>query len=111
MRNDEILKLEYMLDNGFDKQTIIESLKPRQTNHQDAPAGGISLRAAERKYKVSNRTISNWVKAGYIPVLLRTKKQLYVDEAKLAEIANYHIRHGGRGKWSILKKMRANAVA
>lgn len=69
------------------------------------PEGGICLRAAERKYGISNRTLSGWVKKGYIPILLRTKNELYVDENKLGEVVSLYKTSPGQGKLTIKQSL------
>ena len=63
-----------------------------------APEGGISLSSAERKYKVPNPTICRWVKKGYIPILLRTKRELYIHEKILADLIRQYLINPGQGK-------------
>lgn len=50
------------------------------------PERGICLRAAERKYGIGNRTLSAWAKLGYLPIIKRTKNELYIDEVRLVQI-------------------------
>lgn len=62
------------------------------------PEGGISLRAAERKYGVLHSTISRWVARGEIPVILRTDNWVYIDEnALIKKIADYR-KNPGKGR-------------
>src|SRR4030042_4189866 len=61
------------------------------------PPGGISQSAASRKYKVSQRNISRWTSAGYIPTILRSKREVYIDEAKLANVVNCYKKSPGQG--------------
>jgi len=65
------------------------------------PKGGISLSAAGRKYKILQQTISRWVSKGYIPVLLRTKREVYVEESALAELVEKYRQDPGQGKKTV----------
>lgn len=68
-------------------ETVLNTHKnSKRQPKEPAPEGGIHLRAAERKYGIGNRTLSEWVKNGYLPLLSRTKNELYVEEDKLAQI-------------------------
>lgn len=62
------------------------------------PEGGISLSDAKRKYGVSHQTLSRWVKRGYIQILLRTNKELYISKAELGKIAEAYLKNPGQGK-------------
>jgi len=70
------------------------------------PEGGICLRQASRKYGVPNPTLSIWVKKGYIPILLRTKNELYVDESKLAELIRLYLTSPGQGKNTLKQRLK-----
>lgn len=71
---------------------------PKRQPRPPAPEGGISLSAASRKYGVPHPTLSRWTKRGYIPVLLRTRKELYVKESALIEIIRIYKKDPGQGK-------------
>jgi len=73
----------------------------KRNGKQPPPEGGISLREAERKYGILQSTISRWVKRGGIPILLRSKNWLYVDEQVLAEIIEKYKQRSGQGKRTI----------
>jgi len=66
------------------------------------PAVAITLREAERRYGILNSTFCRWVQKGYIPIVLRTKNELFVDEAVLAELAEAYKANPGQGKKTIL---------
>lgn len=70
-----------------------------------APEGGISLRAAARKYRMDNGTLSRWVQKGYIPILLRTKNEVYIDEDKVAEVIKLYKTAPGQGKKTVSQTM------
>jgi len=65
------------------------------------PEGGISQSEGSRKYGVRQENISRWVSKGYIPVLLRTNREVYVDEAALAELVKRYQQDPGQGKKTI----------
>lgn len=91
--NDEVKKVV--------SQIIADKNNHKRQPPPPAPKGGICLMEAERKYRIPNPTISRWVKRGYIPVLLRTKKELYIDEAKLIEVVSLYKESPGQGKRTI----------
>lgn len=74
------------------------------------PAGSISQSEGARKYFVSQGLISRWVSAGYIPVILRTNKEVYIDESKLAEIAKVFLKKPGRGRRTVQKKFKTQTT-
>ena len=69
------------------------------------PEGGISIRAGSRKYKVIQSTITRWVKRGYIPILLETRNEKYIEEKRLAELALIYKKSPGKGKLTIKQKL------
>lgn len=79
-------------------------IKRRREPAPPPPDGGISIRGAERKYKINSQTISNWVKRGIVPVLLRTKNEVYISEKDIASIAVKFPHARGRGKRTIIKE-------
>ena len=82
-------------------QIITDKNNNRRQLKPPPPEGGISIRAAGRKYNLAPRTISGWVQKDFVPVLLRTKNWLYVDEAKLAEVVEQYRENPGQGKRTI----------
>lgn len=87
-------------------KVVLETVIEDRQNHKreprpSPPEGGISLRAAERKYSIPAKTFSRWVTKGLIPVLLRTPNWLYVDEAKLIELIQRYRQNPGQGKKTI----------
>jgi len=81
----------------------LRSLKKRQPA-PPPPPGGISQSEAKRKYGIAQTTISGWVSKGYIPLLLRTTKEVYIDEAKLAEVVKCFKQSPGQGKKIVKRK-------
>jgi hypothetical protein len=73
---------------GTDQETVrkvLEAAKAKEESRRRQPApppptGGISLRAAGRKYNIDYRTISRWVKRGLIIVLLETRNCKYISD-------------------------------
>jgi hypothetical protein len=83
-------------------KTVIEDRQNHKRQPKpEPPTGGISLRAAERKYGIAHETLARWVKRGLIPILLRTPNWLYVDEAKLVEVIQRYKQNPGQGKKTI----------
>jgi hypothetical protein len=76
-------------------------MKSRRQPAPAPPPGGISQSKAARKYKVHSQTISRWAAAGYVPILLKSSKEVYVDEAKLFELVTVYRKRSGRGKKTI----------
>lgn len=70
------------------KQVEVRIENGRRQPKPPAPEGGISIRAAGRKYDIPFKTISRWAQRGFIPILLRTRNELYISEASLAQIAS-----------------------
>jgi hypothetical protein len=69
------------------------------------PEGGISQSKASRKYKIARTTILGWIAKGYIPIILRTKKDVFIDEHKLAELVELFKKSPGRGKSTIRRNI------
>lgn len=72
-----------------------------------APEGGISIRAAGKKYKIPFQTISQWVQTGALKSLKRTKNALYIKESDIAGIATKYKQHHGRGKKAIFNELKS----
>ncbi len=71
------------------------------------PQGGISLRAAGRKYGVDYRTIGRWVKRGIVPVVRLTRNELYIEEGRLLPVVEVYRRDPGRGKKTVTRRLHA----
>jgi hypothetical protein len=67
------------------------------------PVGGISIRAAERKYKIRSSTICGWIKSKLISTLGKGLKEIYIDESMIAKIAEKYHKANGRGNRAIIK--------
>ena len=89
-----ISQAEEIIKNSKNPEEAVKKLHelPKRLPRPPAPEGGISLRAAARKYGVHHTTILKWVKKGILPVLKRTPNWLYVDEATIRKIKE----NGGR---------------
>lgn len=103
MRRSELEKLKKLFDMGKNREEILKELEPRRGNGNgyDPPKGGISQSEASRKYGVTQSSISQWVRHGYIPVLLRTKREVYIDEARLVEVIKCYKASPGQGKKTV----------
>ncbi len=66
-----------------------------------APEGGIGIREGARKYGLSKSTVHKWYKLGYIPKVLDDGYKVYIDEARLKELADVYKSDPGRGTWAI----------
>jgi len=93
-----------------DVKKVVEQIIINKNNHRrepkpQPPEGGISLRATARKYRINHRTLSRWVRMEYIPVLLRTKNEVYIDENKAAEVIKLYKTSPGQGKKTIAQMM------
>lgn len=77
----------------------------------EPPAGSISQSAGARKYDVDQSTISRWVREGFIPVLLRTKKEVYIDESRLAEVAKAYKKKPGRGRRTVQQRFKTETAS
>lgn len=103
---DDIRKADNLSESEKRKLTslIKKMAKQRQRpERQPAPEGGISIREAARKYDIDHSTISRWVSRGYIPVLLREKNWVYINEKILVEYINKYKQDAGKGKKTIMQ--------
>jgi hypothetical protein len=68
-----------------EKDKVVEELKnlPVRQKAPPPPIGAISLREASRKYQIANSYLSKLVSRGVLPVILRTKNWLYINEDAL----------------------------
>lgn len=80
---------------------IMSERKKSKEPRPPAPEGGISLSEGSRRYNIPHPTISRWVSNGYIPVLLRTRYELFIQESRLAELAVVYQGNPGRGSWAV----------
>lgn len=78
-----------------------ENIRKPRNPAPPKPRGGISLSAAERKYRIHKSTLSRWLAKNYIPVVLRTKREVYVDEAALVELVKKYRQDPGQGKSTV----------
>ena|SRR4030067_2478331 len=81
---------------------------PKRQPPPPPPDGGISLSAATRKYGIAQGTISGWILKngkGYIPILLKTNKEVYIDETKLAEVVKTYLKSPGQGKKTVKREL------
>jgi hypothetical protein len=79
-------------------------IKRRRQPSPPPPEGGITIRAAGRKYDVDFRLISSWVKRGLISVLLETPNNKYINELQVSTLAKKYKTNPGRGKHTIHAK-------
>jgi hypothetical protein len=102
VRESERLKLKKLMDIGKTNEEILEALKPnRRGDGHEVPEGGISQSEPSQKYDVAQTTISGWVLKGYVPALLRTSKEVYIDEAILAEVIECYKSSPGQGRKTV----------
>jgi hypothetical protein len=89
-------------------EVLAELHNPRKKVDDTTPEGGISMRAGAKKYKVNNVTVKRWVDRGLIPVLDETDNCKYIDENVLRDVAETYKKDPGRGKRTIIKKIKDN---
>ena len=101
---------EKIIKESKNQEDAIKALHslPKRQPRPPAPEGGISLREAARKYGVHSPTISRWVKRGYINILLRTKNELYIDEAELAKVIKIYKESPGQGRITLKQKLSSS---
>ena len=101
--------------NGLEKEKIkmvLRAVIDERKNHKrlpksPPPENGICLRAASRKYKIPDRTISRWVRSGFLPILERTRNELYIDEILFAKIIKSYNSLPDSGRRTINKAIAA----
>lgn len=92
---------------GVDREqveAILARAEQEMRNHK-VPTGGICILDAAKKYNIPDRTICEWVKRGYVPIIEKTSFRIYIDETKMAEIASIYKRSPGKGKWTVKKTL------
>jgi len=87
---------------------IMEAIEERIKSNRRHPApqppvGGISIRAASRKYGMRHTTIVRWVKEGFIPVILETKNEKFINEKITIAIIHKFKSFTGEGRKTIRK--------
>lgn len=109
---EKIAKQIKGISKGKVRKVLDTLIADRQNNKRQpappAPKGGIGIRAAGRKCEIANPTISAWVKKGYIPVILRTKNTLYIDESELLKVVELYKKNPGQGKNTLKKLLNSN---
>lgn len=83
-----IVEAERIYKESKSPEEAIKKLRslPKRKPAPSPPIGGIGIRAASRKYGIPNRTISRWVQQGFIPILLETRNNKYINEQITTEI-------------------------
>jgi hypothetical protein len=76
---------------------------PEYKKHAHLAGTPIWISKAGRKYGVIQRTVSNWVKSGFIKVLGYEKNRKLLDEADVAYCAEVYAQNKGQGKWAFDK--------
>lgn len=89
---------------------MVEYLEKDMENSKRRPApppplGGISIRAASRKYGIASSTITGWMQKGFIRVLEKRLNWTYLVESDVAEISDLHKSSPKRGWASITRKL------
>lgn len=96
---------------GFVVEIGDEILEERANHNKPKPSppeSGITLRAAERKYGILHSTLSRWIGKGYLPILLRTRNELYVEEVKLRDLIERYKSSPGQGKNTIKQQFNTS---
>lgn len=60
----------------------------------------IGIGEASRKYGVSQPTLSNWKKRGYLRVIRQDGQKIFVDESDVAYSVARYMENPGMGKWT-----------
>lgn len=112
MRRSELEKLERLLKTGKSDIEIIKELEPRRRNGngRDVPEGGISLRAASRKYGIPLSTLAYRRQKGWIKTIKVTDNEVYVCESDIVKIEKAlsdNIRRGSKEITRYLEKSDA----
>jgi hypothetical protein len=85
----------------LEPEIMADKASRRRPPRPPAPTGGISISEGSRRYNIPHPTISRWVSNGYIPILLRTRYELFIQESRLAELAVVYQGNPGRGSWAV----------
>ena len=103
MRESERQKLKRLMEMGKSNQEILELMKPRRigNNSHQVPDGGITYMEAERRYGIHHQTISRWVAKGYIDIILETRNEVYLNEAKLRDVIGIYLKSPGQGRYTL----------
>lgn len=98
MRRSEWEKLERLLKTGKDDVEILKELEPRRRNGNGnkAPEGGISLRAASRKYGIPASTLSDWLREGFVHIMKIEGKYKFIKEIDVIKLSKLDRRVGVR---------------
>jgi hypothetical protein len=91
---------------GTDKETVRRVLQAAKAKEEGrrrqppppTPDGGICLREAARKYGMRHTTLVLWVKMGYIPVILETKNEKFINEEVTSKIIHKYKNFNGEGR-------------
>lgn len=95
------IRRETQSDEEFEER--LRNLKARGAGQPiERPQGGIGIREAGRKYRISGKTISRWVSRGLIPVIMETPTVKYIDAKTMSEIAIRYKSDSGRGKRTVV---------
>ena len=78
-----------------------ENIKKSREPAPDPPEGGITCLEAERLYGIHHGTISRWVKKGYVEIILKTKREVYVDKIQLENLIAYYKENPGQGRFTL----------
>lgn len=73
---------------------MFTELKSRKINR---PEGGITLGEAEKLYDINHNTFRRWVEAGFIPVIRKDKRRIFIDEKITGEVVKRYRQAPGRG--------------
>lgn len=100
-----------MLDMGRPKEEILKEMSPRERgNGNNAPEGGISIRAASKKYGIPASTLSYRRQKGWIETLKETPNEVFIleeDVAKLRKALPKNTKRGSKEITRYLEKSHA----
>ena len=78
-----------------------EKIRKSRETAPDPPENGITYLEAERQYGIHHGTISRWAKQGYLNIILRTKREVYVDKIQLENLIAYYKENPGQGRFTL----------
>jgi len=107
-----IMEAEKIIKESKTPDEAVEKLRslPKRQPAAAAPEGGISIRAASRKYHVGHPLLSDWRKRGIILTLLKTTKEVYVSEDSVIKAVSIFNTDPGRGKRTVINYFKAEQL-
>ncbi len=93
----------------LEPEIVAEREKRKRIPRTPAPPGGISIRAASRKYKIPDITIRRWIQRGYISVIpTESKWEKFITEEHIIPLAKAYKSDPRRGSWAVKRYVEGN---